>query len=83
MNAKLRRYRKIVSGFGVNIRIEIPVTRSPLWSPDTEVLGFSSRFHWIRVNERPIRKECTRFTVNLEPCKRRLNKEYGSAMQRL
>ena len=33
------------------------ILRSPLKSPDTNVPGFSIRFHWIHVNERPKRIE--------------------------
>ena len=33
------------------------ISRSPLKSPDTNVPGFSIRFHWICVNERPKRIE--------------------------
>ena len=29
------------------------ISRSPLKSPDSNIPGFSIRFHWIRVNERP------------------------------
>ena len=51
MNAELRPYQKFVSGFGVYTYSD----RDPGYkvSPDTKVLGFSTCFHWIRVNERP------------------------------
>ena len=47
----------VLVALSIRIPCLTPISRSPLKSPDTNVPGFSTRFHWLRVNERPKRIE--------------------------